>query len=37
LEAIDQAPFDFDPRIGLIVGIMVGCLVFALALDLTWE
>jgi BASS family bile acid:Na+ symporter len=37
LEAIDQAPFNFDPRIGLIVGIMVGFLVFAVALDLTWE
>ena len=36
MEAIDQAPFNFDPRIGLIVGIMVGFLVFAVALDLTW-
>jgi bile acid:Na+ symporter, BASS family len=36
VEAIDQAPFNFDPRIGLIVGIMVGFLVFAVALDLTW-
>ena len=37
MEAIDQAPFNFDPRLGLIVGIMVGFLVFAVALDLTWE
>jgi bile acid:Na+ symporter, BASS family len=38
LEAIDQAPFNFDPRIGLIVAIMVGFLVFAVvAFDLTWE
>ena len=37
METIDQAPFNFDPRIGLIVGIMVGFLVFAVALDLTWE
>lgn len=37
MEAIDQAPFNFDPRIGLIVAIMVGFLVFAVALDLTWE
>ena len=37
MEAIDQASFNFDPRIGLIVGIMVGFLVFAVALDLTWE
>ncbi len=36
MQAIDQAPFNFDPRIGLIVGIMVGFLVFAVALDLTW-
>jgi BASS family bile acid:Na+ symporter len=37
VEAIDQVPFNFDPRIGLIVGIMVGFLVFAVALDVTWE
>ena len=37
MEAIDQAPFNFDPRLGLIVEIMVGFLVFAVALDLTWE
>jgi bile acid:Na+ symporter, BASS family len=36
VQVIDQAPFNFDPRIGLIVGIMVGFLVFAVALDLTW-
>jgi BASS family bile acid:Na+ symporter len=37
VEAIDQVPFNFDPGIGLIVGIMVGFLVFAVALDVTWE
>ena len=37
MEAIDRVPFNFDPRIGLIVGVMVGFLVFAVALDLTWE
>ena len=37
MEAIDRASFNFDPRMGLIVGIMVGFLVFAVALDLTWE
>jgi hypothetical protein len=37
LEATDQAPFTFDPRIGLLLGNMVGFLVFAVALDLTWE
>lgn len=34
---INQIPFSFDPRIGMIVGIMVGFLVFAVSLDLTWE
>ena len=37
MEAIDQVPFTFDPAIGLIIAIMVGFLVFAVALDLTWE
>ena len=37
MEDINQIPFNFDPRIGLIVGIMVGFLVFAVSLDLTWE
>lgn len=37
MEAIDQAQFNFDPTIGLAVVVMVGFLVFAVALDLTWE
>jgi len=37
MEDINQIPFDFDPRIGLLVSIMVGFLVFAVSLDLTWE
>jgi BASS family bile acid:Na+ symporter len=37
MDDINQIPFDFDPRIGLIVGIMVGFLVFAVSLDLTWD
>ncbi len=37
MDDINQIPFDFDPRIGLIMGIMVGFLVFAVSLDLTWE
>jgi len=37
VNAIDQAPFNFDPRIGMIVAVMIGFLVFAVALDLTWE
>lgn len=37
MDDINQIPFDFDPRIGLIVGIMVGFLVFAVSLDLTWK
>ncbi|MDF9798217.1 BASS family bile acid:Na+ symporter [Catalinimonas alkaloidigena] len=36
MDDINQIPFNFDPRIGLIVGIMVGFLVFAVSLDLTW-
>ncbi len=37
MEDINQIPFNFDPRIGLIVSIMVGFLVFAVSLDLTWQ
>ena len=37
MEAIDQAPFNFSPNIGLAVAVMVGFLVFAVALDLTWD
>lgn len=35
--AIDQAQFNFSPTAGLAVAVMVGFLVFAVALDLTWE
>lgn len=37
MEAIDQAQFNFSPTAGLAVAVMVGFLVFAVALDLTWE
>ncbi len=37
MDDINQIPFNFDPRIGMIVGFMVGFLVFAVSLDLTWE
>jgi BASS family bile acid:Na+ symporter len=37
MEAIDQALFNFSPEIGLAVAVMVGFLVFAVALDLTWD
>lgn len=37
MEAIDQAAFNFSPEIGLAVAVMVGFLVFAVALDLTWD
>lgn len=37
MEAIDQAQFNFSPTLGLAVGVMVGFLVFAVALDLTWD
>lgn len=36
MEAIDQAHFNFSSEIGLAVAVMVGFLVFAVALDLTW-
>jgi BASS family bile acid:Na+ symporter len=35
--AIDQAPFNFNPAVALAVAVMVGFLVFAVALDLTWD
>jgi BASS family bile acid:Na+ symporter len=34
---IDDASFFFDPRLGVGVAVMVGFLVFAVALDLRWE
>ena len=37
MEAIDQAQFNFSPAAGLAVAVMVGFLVFAVALDLTWD
>jgi BASS family bile acid:Na+ symporter len=37
MAAIDHATFNFSPQIGLAVAVMVGFLVFAVALDLTWE
>jgi bile acid:Na+ symporter, BASS family len=37
VDDINQIPFNFDPRIGMIIGVMVGFLVFAVSLDLTWE
>ncbi|NJB86822.1 BASS family bile acid:Na+ symporter [Lewinella marina] len=37
MDAINQIPFNFNPRIGLLVSLMVGFLVFAVSLDLTWE
>jgi BASS family bile acid:Na+ symporter len=37
MSSIDQALFNFSPRIGLAVAVMVGFLVFAVALDLTWD
>lgn len=37
MEPIDQALFNFSPRAGLAAAIMAGFLVFAVALDLTWD
>jgi bile acid:Na+ symporter, BASS family len=36
MEAIDRATFHFSPTIGLALAVMVGFLVFAVALDLKW-
>lgn len=36
MEGIDHATFNFSPQVGLAVAVMVGFLVFAVALDLTW-
>jgi BASS family bile acid:Na+ symporter len=33
---IDQTQFNYSPTLGLAVAVMVGFLVFAVALDLTW-
>ena len=35
MDEINQIPFNFDPRMSMIVGVMVGFLVFAVSLDLT--
>jgi BASS family bile acid:Na+ symporter len=37
MQGIDQAQFNFSPTAGVAVGVMVGFLVFATALDLTWD
>lgn len=37
MSAIDQAQVNFSPTVGLAVAVMVGFLVFAVALDLTWD
>jgi BASS family bile acid:Na+ symporter len=37
MERIDQADFHFDPKVGLILGLMVAVMVFAVALDLRWD
>lgn len=36
MEAIDQAEFHFSQSAGVAIAVMVGFLVFAVALDLTW-
>jgi BASS family bile acid:Na+ symporter len=37
MDGIDRAEFQFDPRFGIVVGILVAIMVFAIALDLRWE
>lgn len=37
MERIDQAMFEFDPKFGIIIGVLVAIMVFAVALDLRWD
>ncbi len=37
MERIDQATFEFDPKFGIIIGVLVAIMVFAVALDLRWD
>lgn len=37
MDNIDQVQFAFSPTVGIAVALMVGFLVFAVALDLKWE
>ncbi len=37
MQTIDQAQFQFDPRAGIVIGVMVAIMVFGVALDLRWE
>ena len=36
MDRVDQAQFNFDPRLGIALGIMVAFMVFAVSLDLRW-
>ncbi|MGH8572407.1 MAG: bile acid:sodium symporter family protein [Gammaproteobacteria bacterium] len=36
-QTIDQAQFQFDPRAGIVIGVLVAIMVFGVALDLRWE
>ncbi|HEU5057626.1 MAG TPA: bile acid:sodium symporter [Kofleriaceae bacterium] len=37
MQPIDRATVEFDPRLGLIIGVLAAVMVFAVALDLRWE
>jgi bile acid:Na+ symporter, BASS family len=37
MDPVDQQHFNFDPRLGIALGIMVAIMVFSVALDLRWE
>ena len=37
MDRIDRATVEFDPRLGLIIGILAAVMVFAVALDLRWD
>lgn len=37
MDRIDQTHIDFDPRVGLIIGVTAAIMVFSVALDLRWD
>lgn len=37
MERIDQAAFEFDPKFGIVLGVLVAIMVFAVSLDLRWD
>ena len=37
MDRIDHATVEFDPKLGLVIGILAAVMVFAVALDLRWD